>query len=79
MDARDEVAQRFEAAAAKLERAAAHCRIAAKHDTDRDVPRGRAHAFATIGDMEIAREAIEDSAKLHARKALINIDPGPRA
>ena len=50
-DPRDDVAAQFKAAAEKLERAAAHCRIAAKHYLDRDVPRGCAHAFAALGDI----------------------------
>ena len=68
--------QQFQAAAEKLERAAAHCRIAAKHFTDRDVPRGCAHAFAALGDIAIASAAIGDNAKLHAAKSSIAIDPG---
>ena len=76
-DPRDDVAQKFKAAAEKLERAAAHCRIAAKHYTDRDVPSGCAHAFAALGDIALAREAIDENAKLHASKAQIFIDPCP--
>jgi len=78
-DARDDVAAQFKTAAEKLERAAAHCRIAARHFIDRDVPRGCAHAFAALGDMAIAHEAIDANAKLHAGKARIDADPGPNA
>jgi hypothetical protein len=76
-DPRDEVAERFRQAAAKLERAAAHCRIAALHYVNRDVPRGCAHAFAAQGDMVLAQRAIEENASVHAGKAQIHIDPGP--
>jgi hypothetical protein len=78
-DPRDDIADMFKAAAEKLERAAAHCRIAAKHYTDRDVPRGCAHAFAALGDIALASDAIDQNAKLHAGKAQTTIDPGPNA
>jgi hypothetical protein len=76
-DPRDDVAEAFRLAAEKLERAAAHCRIAAKHFVDREVPRGCAHAFAALGDIELAEESIARNAKLHASKAQITLDPGP--
>jgi hypothetical protein len=75
-DPRDDVAEVFRRAAEKLERAAAHCRIAAKHYADRDVPRGCAHAFAALGDIALAQDAIGENAKLHASKARIDLDPG---
>ena len=75
-DPRDDVASEFRAAAEKLERAAAHCRIASKHYIDRDIPRGCAHAFAALGDIALANEAITKNAKLHASKAQIQIEPG---
>jgi hypothetical protein len=75
-DPRDEVAAAFRLAAEKLERAAAHCRIAAQHYTERNVPRGCAHAFAALGDMSQASAAIDASAVLHAGKARIDLDPG---
>jgi Flp pilus assembly protein TadD len=75
-DPRDDIALKFKAAAEKLERAAAHCRIAAKHYTERNVPNGCAHAFAALGDIVLAREAIDENAKMHAGKAQILNDPG---
>jgi hypothetical protein len=78
-DPRDDVAEQFKAAAEKLERAAAHCRIAARHYTDRDVARGCAHAFAALGDIALAQDAIDANAKLHAGKARIDLDPAPSA
>ena len=62
--------------AEKLERAAAHCRIAALHYTNRDVPRGCAHAFAALGDLSLAEGALRRDAELHAGKARIDLDPG---
>ena len=78
-DPRDDVAAQFRMAAEKLERAAAHCRIAARHYMDRDVPRGCAHAFAALGDTALAHDAIGANAKLHAGMARIDLDPGPNA
>jgi hypothetical protein len=78
-DPRDDVAEQFKVAAEKLECAAAHCRIAAKHYMDRDVPRGCAHAFAALGDIALAHDAIDTNARLHASKARIELDPGPNA
>ncbi len=75
-DPRDDVAEVFRSAAEKLERAAAHCRIAARHYTDRDIPRGCAHAFAALGDIALAQECIDENAKLHASKARIDLDAG---
>ena len=76
-DPRDEVAEAYRLAAEKLDRAAAHCRIAALHYTNREVPRGCAHAFAALGDMAMAREAIDGNSIVHAGKAMIDLDPGP--
>ena len=75
-DPRDDVANEFKAAAEKLERAAAHCRIAAKHFADREIARGCAHSFAALGDMSQASAAITRNAELHASKAQIHEDPG---
>ncbi|MEM8766112.1 MAG: hypothetical protein AAGE43_01610 [Pseudomonadota bacterium] len=75
-DPRDDVAAAFRLAAEKLDRAAAHCRIAAQHYSNREIPRGCAHAFAALGDMRIAENAIDDNAMLHAGKARIDLDPG---
>ena len=75
-DPRDDVAEEFRLAAEKLERAAAHCRIAALHYTDRNIPRGCAHAFAALGDLSLGEAAIRRNAELHAGKANIDLDPG---
>ena len=75
-DPRDDVAAVFKEAARELERAAAHCRIAALHYQDREVPRGCAHAFAAIGHMKQAESAIDNNAIFHSGKARIDLDPG---
>ncbi len=70
MDPRDEQAARFEAMAAELEQAAAHCRSTAQHYRDREIPRAGAHAFAAQGHLVNAQQFFEDAAKLHAEKAI---------
>ena len=75
-DSRDDLADSFRHAAEKLERAAAHCRIAALHYVERKVPEGCAHAFAALGDMALAREQIDQCSRVHAGKAQIAMDPG---
>jgi hypothetical protein len=75
-DPRDEVAAAFKEAAAKLDRAAAHCRIAALHYENREIPRGCAHAFAALGDIRQAETVIDANAILHSGRASIDLDPG---
>jgi hypothetical protein len=72
MGAREEIAESFEQAAQELEKAAAHCRIAAKRFEAHDVPRGCAHAFASVGHISKANKLIEANAEVHASFAQIN-------
>ena len=51
----------------KLELAASHCRIAAKHYQHNDVPRGHAHAFATLGFLKDSEENLIENAKTAAK------------
>ena len=46
----------YEATAEELEQAARHCRTAAQHFRDREIPRAAAHAWAAFGHMQIAEE-----------------------
>ena len=78
-DPRDEVAAVFKEAAKELERAAAHCRIAALHYEDREVPRGCAHAFAAVGHLKQAERFIDRNATFHSSKARTDLDPGAGA
>jgi hypothetical protein len=59
----------FERAAGELEQAARHCRTAAGHMRDREVPRGAAHAWAAHGHMLGARSLLEEQARVHAQKS----------
>jgi len=56
--------------------AAAHCRIAALHYENMEIPRGCAHAFAGLGELRQAEAAIDANAILHSGKASIDLDPG---
>jgi hypothetical protein len=59
----------YEAAAAELDQAARHCRTAAHHFRDREIPRVAAHAWAAFGHVRIAEASLEDQARAHARKS----------
>jgi hypothetical protein len=64
----------FERAAGELELAARHCRTAAGHMREREVPRGAAHAWAAHGHVVRAAALLEEQARTHADKS--NSDPG---
>jgi hypothetical protein len=59
----------YEAAAAELDQAARHCRTAAHHFREREIPRAAAHAWAAVGHVRIANDSLEDQARTHARKS----------
>ena len=63
----------FERAADELELAARHCRTAASHMRDREVPRGAAHAWAAHGHVASAEALLDEQARVHAQKS----NPGP--
>ena len=64
-----EAAHLYERAAADLELAAAHCRRAAEHFREREVPRGAAHAWAARGYVLTATDALDTQAREHARRS----------
>jgi hypothetical protein len=64
----------FEQAADELELAARHCRTAAGHMREREVPRGAAHAWAAHGHVVRAEALLDEQARMHAEKS--NPDPG---
>jgi hypothetical protein len=55
-----------------LDRAAAHCRIAADRLGDGRVPQMAAHAFAARGDLDHGREALDAAARVHAAQASVD-------
>ncbi len=69
-DPRDEAAERLEAIAAELERAAQHCRVAAQHYRDRMIPRAAAHAWAAHGHLHHSTTDLDALAELHASKSI---------
>ena len=62
-------ARLFDQAAAELEQAVAHCRTAARHLRAGEVPRGGAHAWATVGHLDAAAGLLREQARMHARKS----------
>lgn len=62
-------ARLFDDAAEELEQAARHCRTAASHMRNREVPRGAAHAWAAFGHVDVAGERLREQARTHARKS----------
>jgi len=68
----DEGAERLEATARlydeagdELERAVAHCRVAAEHFRGGEIPRGAAHAWAAYGHLLAAHAALDVQAREH--------------
>ena len=68
-DPRAEVAGLYERAAAELELAAQHARVAARHLGEDEVPGSGAHAWAAHGHELAAQELLGQAAKLHAARA----------
>lgn len=66
---RSEVAALFDKMAEELEMSARHCRVAAKHFRDRDVPRGAAHGLAAYGSMLQAHGILDSVARRHASRS----------
>ena len=60
-------AQLYDDAAAELDRAVAHCRTAAGHFRDGEVPRAAAHAWAARGHLLEAEARLDEQAREHAR------------
>jgi hypothetical protein len=68
-DRLEQAARLYEEAAGELDRAAAHCRTAARHFRDREIPRGAAHAWAARGHLLAAGESLDAQAREHARRS----------
>ena len=65
----EDAAALYDAAAEELEQAARHCRTAARHFRDREIPRGAAHAWAAFGHIRAAEESLDAQARVHASKS----------
>ena len=68
-DPRDAAARLYDEAAAELDLAAKHCKRAAQHFREREVPRGTAHAWAAQGHVLEAQERLENQARQHSAKS----------
>jgi hypothetical protein len=66
--------QLYEAAAAELERALGHCRVAAEHFRNGEVPNGAAHAWAARGHLVVAGQRLDEQAQQHTGKAQLPDD-----
>lgn len=62
-------AQLYDDAAVELDRAAGHCRVAAEHFRNREVPRACAHAWAAEGHVREAEDRLGQQARVHAARA----------
>ena len=72
---REAVAERFDEVAAELERALAHCRVAASHFRADEVPRGCAHALALQGHLRRSQRGVDEIAEAHASRAGVGDGP----
>jgi hypothetical protein len=66
----EEAAGTYESAVEGLEQAAAHCRTAAGHARDREVPRRTAHAWAARDHLLAVRAFLDEQARVHATKSV---------
>jgi len=67
----------YDEMARELEVAAGHCKTAAGHFRNEDVPRGAAHAWAAFGHLEEARQALVRQARNHAAHSRPAAAPSP--
>jgi hypothetical protein len=67
----EEAARLYEQAAAELERAVGHCRRAAEHFRNREVPRATAHSWAALGHVREAEDRLDEQARQHRLRAQI--------
>lgn len=70
IDPMGEAAALCDAAADELDRGAQHCRTAAAHFREKDVPRAAAHAWAAMGHVRLAEEALDTQAQTHAQNSM---------
>ena len=68
-DTLEATARLYDEAAAELERALGHCRVAADHFRNELVPRGTAHAWAARGHLLEAEALLDEQAREHAGRA----------
>ena len=59
----------FDAIADELEKAVAHCKTAAGHYREENIPRGAAHAWSASGHVETARALLIEQSQDHAARS----------
>lgn len=74
----ESAALQYEEAAAELERAIAHCHVAAQRFRAREQASGCAHAWAAQGHLSVALELLDVQARQHRTHALVPGDDGFR-
>ena len=74
----EKAALQYEEAAAELERAIAHCHVAAQRFRAREQASGCAHAWAAQGHLSVALELLDTQARQHRTHALVPGDDGFR-
>ena len=73
-EALQRAARSHDEAAAELQLALEHCRVAAQHFRDELVPRGAAHAWAARGHLLNAQALLDDHAREHASRSVPRAD-----
>jgi hypothetical protein len=68
-DALEATARLYEEVAGELDLAAKHCRTAAGHFRNNEVPRGAAHAWAAQGHVLESQERMRRQAREHADRS----------
>jgi glycerol-3-phosphate dehydrogenase len=66
---REAGARAYEQIADELDAAAAHCRTAARHLRDGEIPRAAAHAWAAYGHAHVADGSLAEQARTHAQRS----------
>ena len=74
----ERAALQYEEAATELERAIAHCHVAAQRFRAREQASGCAHAWAAQGHLSVALELLDAQARQHRTHALVPGDEGFR-
>jgi hypothetical protein len=67
----DAAAELYDRAAEELDRAKGHAARAAEHFRAAEVPHGTAHAWATLGHLKAAEEALLTQAREHAERSSV--------
>ena len=73
-EALEGTARLYVEAAAELEQALEHCRVAAEHFRNREVPRGAAHAWAARGHLLNVEARLDEQAREHAARSVPRAD-----